>query len=93
MLINHSCAKRAADPTNELAACLTHCGDESRCMLARPAQHARAEGLVDDLMNAVRYECESRNEQLVDMTVASERVVRAKLALLAELDRLRAAAG
>jgi len=33
---NYSCAKRAADPSNEFAACRQHCGDDAKCMRVTP---------------------------------------------------------
>lgn len=48
--INFSCAKRAADPSNEFAACPQWCGDSKKCL------HASAEKTkaVDLLTNTIR---------------------------------------
>lgn len=33
---SYSCAKRAADPTNEFAACRQHCGNDAECLRVAP---------------------------------------------------------
>lgn len=44
-----SCAKRAADPTNEFAACRRHCGNTDTCLLHRATDRLRAVPLSEQI--------------------------------------------
>jgi hypothetical protein len=67
----YSCAKRAADPSNEFAACLKWCGNSASCPCSTSAQ---VDGAIDHLTALIRKLLNSRDAKVQALAESLQKV-------------------